>query len=80
MSSLYHNDFRLLNGKLLAHYKFTDAMRQALDPNTAEVMDLDEVKSREAIEFVPAVVGDMTYEEQVIHEPLNVFSLIHIKG
>lgn len=43
-------------------------------------MDLDEVKSSDALSFVPYVLEDMEYEEQDIHEALNVFSFIQIKG
>lgn len=77
---LYHNDFKLLNGKLLEHYGCTDEMKSAILNKASEVMDLDEVKSRDALEFVPYVLGDMEYEEQDVEEALNVFSFIQIKG
>jgi hypothetical protein len=77
--SLYYNDFRLLNGKLLEHYGCTDELRKALS-DSPEVMDLQEVTSRDVVEFVPRILGDMDYEEQVIDEPLNVFRLIQIEG
>lgn len=76
---LYHNDFRLLNGKLLEHYGCTDEMRNAIYGSSA-VIDLQEVKANDVAEFVPHVLGDMNYEEKVIEEPLNVFSFIQIKG
>ncbi|OZB96163.1 zinc dependent phospholipase C family protein [Paenibacillus sp. XY044] len=76
---LYHNDFRLLNGKLLEHYGYIEEMRQAIG-GSPEAIDLQEVKSKEAIEFVPHVLGDMNYKKQVIDEPLNVFSFIQIEG
>ncbi|CAH1203015.1 hypothetical protein PAECIP111890_02111 [Paenibacillus sp. JJ-223] len=77
---LYHNDFKLLNGKLLEHYGCTDEMRNAILNKASEVMDLDEVKYRDALEFVPYVLGDMEYEEQDADGALNVFSFIQIKG
>lgn len=77
---LYHNDFKLLNGKLLEHYGCTDEMKSAILNKASEVMDLDEVKSRDALKFVPYVLGDMEYEEQDVEEALNVFSFIQIKG
>ncbi|MEJ8303119.1 zinc dependent phospholipase C family protein [Saccharibacillus sacchari] len=77
---LYHNDFKLLNGKLLEHYGCTDEMRNAILNKASEVMDLDEVKSRDALEFVPHVLGDMEYKEQDANGALNVFSFIQIKG
>lgn len=77
--SLYHNDFRLLNGKLLEHYGFTDDLREAIYDSTS-VIDLEEVKSNDVKEFVPYVLGDMDYDKQVIDEPLNVFNFIQIEG
>ncbi|TCZ79308.1 hydrolase [Paenibacillus albiflavus] len=76
---LYHNDFRLLNGKLLEDYGCTDEMRKAIN-DTPEVIDLQEVKSSDVVEFIPYVLGDMNYEKHVIDEPLHVFSYIQIKG
>ncbi|WP_458121625.1 zinc dependent phospholipase C family protein [Paenibacillus sp. Z6-24] len=77
---LYHDDFKLLNGKLLEYYDCTNEMRKAIHNQTDEVIDLDEVKSSDVSEFVPYVLGDMEYEQQVLHEPLNVFSFIQIQG
>jgi len=77
---LYHSDFKLLNGKLLEHYDCTKEMRDAFSDETSEVIDLDEVKSREALDFIPYVLGDMEYEKQNIDEVLKVFSFIQIKG
>ncbi|GIO51992.1 zinc dependent phospholipase C family protein [Paenibacillus cineris] len=76
---LYHNDFRLLNGKLLEHYGCTEEMRQAIS-GSPKVIDLEEVKAKEAIDIVPHVLGDMDYDKHRIDEPLNVFSLIQIEG
>jgi hypothetical protein len=76
---LYHNDFRLLNGKLLEHYSCTEEMRQAIS-GSPKVIDLEEVKAKEAIDIVPHVLGDMDYDKQRIDEPLNVFSFIQIEG
>ncbi|MCG7376780.1 zinc dependent phospholipase C family protein [Paenibacillus sp. ACRSA] len=77
--SLYHNDFRLLNGKLLEHYGFTDDMKEALY-GSPMVIDLQEVKSNDVKEFVPYVLSDMDYDKEVINEPLNVFNFIQIEG
>ena len=77
--SLYYNDFRLLNGKLLEHYGCTDELKKAIHYSPA-VIDLEEVKSMDIKEFVSHVCGDMDYEKQVINEALNVFSFIQIEG
>lgn len=76
---LYHNDFRVLNGKLLEHYGYTEEMRQAIGGSPKSI-DLEEVKSKEAIDFVPHVLGDMDYDKHRIDVPLNVFSFIQIEG
>jgi len=76
---LYHNDFRLLNGKLLEHYSCTEEMRQAIS-GSPKIIDLEEVKAKDAIGIVPHVLGDMDYEKRVIDELLDVFSFIQIEG
>ncbi|MFF2753127.1 hydrolase [Psychrobacillus sp. NPDC058041] len=78
--SLYHNDFRLLNGKLLEYYGFTDELRKMLKfPPT--VLDLQEVKSKDVVEkFIPYVLGDLEYDKEVINEKLNVFTFDQIVG
>lgn len=77
--NLYHNDFRLLNGKLLEHYGFTDKLRKALS-NSSRIIDLQEVKSKDVEEFIPYVLGDMEYDKEVINEKLNVFTFDQIIG
>jgi len=77
--NLYHNDFRLLNGKLLEHYGFTDELRKILS-NTPTTIDLQEVTSKDVEKFIPYVVGDLEYDKEVINEKLNVFTLNQIVG
>lgn len=77
--NLYHNDFQLLNGKLLEFYDFTDELKEKLSyPPT--IFDLQEVKSEDVEEFIPYVVGDMEYGKEVINEKLNVFTFNQIVG
>ncbi|WP_097149538.1 zinc dependent phospholipase C family protein [Ureibacillus acetophenoni] len=76
----YHNDFRLLNGKLLDYYGFKDDLRKSLSiqPN---IIDLDEVKSKDVINFIPYVIGDMDYDSDLVEkEKLNVFTFDQIVG
>ncbi|WP_018758353.1 zinc dependent phospholipase C family protein [Paenibacillus terrigena] len=75
----YHNDFRLLNGKLLEYYGFTDELRKKLS-YLPTIIDLQEVKSKEVEEFIPYVLGDMEYDNEVLHEKLNVFTFDQIIG
>ncbi|MCJ7842811.1 zinc dependent phospholipase C family protein [Lederbergia sp. NSJ-179] len=77
--TLYHNDFRLLNGKLLEHYGFTDELRETLRHFPA-ILDLEEVKAKDVEKFVPYVLGDMEYDQEVLNEELNVFTFEQIIG
>ena len=79
LHNLYHNDFQLLNGKLLEHYGFTDQLRKLLCfPHTT--LDLQETKSKDVEEFIPYVLADMEYDQEVIKEKLNVFTFNQIIG
>lgn len=75
----YHNDFQLLNGKLLEYYGFTDKLREMLK-SFPTIFDLQEVKSKDVEEFIPYVLGDMEYDKEVINEKLNVFTFNQIVG
>jgi hypothetical protein len=77
--NLYHNDFRLLNGKLLEYYGFTDGLRKMLS-YLPTIFDLEEVKSKDVEQFIPYVLGDMEYDKEVINEKLNVFTFDQIVG
>jgi hypothetical protein len=76
---IYHNDFRLLNGRLLEYYGFTDDLRKMLR-YIPTIFDLQEVKSKDVEEFIPYVLGDMEYDKEVINEKLNVFTFDQIVG
>ena len=75
--NLYHNDFRLLNGKLLDYYGFKDEFKEMLC-DTPAILNLQEVKSKDVEEFIPYVVGDMEYGKEVINEKLHVFTFNQI--
>ncbi|TFB23889.1 hydrolase [Filobacillus milosensis] len=77
--NLYHNDFRLLNGKLLEYYGFRDELIEALGKEYS-MLDLEEVKIRDVEEFITYVLGDMEYGEEVKNEKLNVFTFEQIVG
>lgn len=76
---LYHNDFRLLNGKLLEYYDTTDELRKTIS-HFPTILDLDEVKSKDVEKFISYVLGDMEYDKEVINENLNVFTFNQILG
>lgn len=76
---LYHNDFRLLNGKLLEHYGFKDDLIKSFT-NFPAVLDLEELNSKDVGKLVPFLLSDMEYEKEVLNEKLNVFTLNQIVG
>ncbi|MCG7345510.1 hydrolase [Sporosarcina sp. ACRSL] len=76
----YHNDFQLLNGKLLEYYELKDELKNSLS-HIPTVTDLEEVSSKEVMEFLPSVIGDMEYDEDhVLNEKLLVFTFDQIVG
>lgn len=74
-----HQDFRLLNGKLLEHYGCTDELQKALRPVPA-IVDLEEVKREDVRSFIPYVLGDMDYDKETIHENLHLFTMVQMIG
>ena len=77
--NLYHNDFDLLNGKLLKYYGIKDEIRKTLC-TTPTIFDLQEVKSKDVEKLIPYVLEDMEYVKEDINEKLNVFTLNQIIG
>lgn len=76
----YHNDFQLLNGKLLEYYGLKDELKNSLS-HIPSIQDLEEVSSKEVMEFSPSVIGDMEYDKDYIsNESLLVFTLEQIVG
>lgn len=76
---LYHNDFRLLNGKLLEYYGLTDELRNSFS-HVPAIIDLEVVSTEDVEKFVPYVLGDMEYDKDVINEKLNVFTFNQMVG
>ncbi|GIN72848.1 hypothetical protein J14TS2_33230 [Bacillus sp. J14TS2] len=77
--TLYHNDFRLLNGKLLEHYGFTSELKETFSHFPA-IIDLEEVQSEDVRRFIPFVLGDMDFNLENVHKDLNVFTFDQIIG
>ncbi|MFS0688769.1 hydrolase [Sporosarcina sp. 179-K 8C2 HS] len=76
----YHNDFQLLNGKLLEYYGLKDELKNSLSQITI-APDLEEVDSKKVMEFLPSVIGDMEYDKDyVLNEKLLVFTFDQIVG
>ncbi|WP_026909186.1 zinc dependent phospholipase C family protein [Paucisalibacillus globulus] len=74
----YHEDFRLLNAKLLYHYQLDSSILDNLNFNN--VQDLDEVKGEDVQAFFPYVKEDMNYPKEHLEEELQVFTLLQIVG
>lgn len=78
MVNLYHNDFRLLNGKLLHYYGVDE---EIIDWKKSDsVIDLEEVTKQNVIELLPLIAEDMDYHDNVLNQQLNVFSFEQIVG
>ncbi|PLR71835.1 hydrolase [Bacillus sp. UMB0728] len=75
---LYHADFGLLNGKLLAAYG-SRSLAALLNENRG-MPDLEEVPSHAVSDFVPHCLADMEYGEDALNAPLKVFTFDQIAG
>lgn len=75
----YHNDFRLLNGKLLDYYGYTQQLSAAISQN-GTIIETEEVKSDDIKKLVSYVIGDMDYGREELEQPLTVFTLEQIIG
>jgi hypothetical protein len=75
---LYHGDFGLLNGKLLAAYR-SSSLDSILNENK-KMPDLEEVPSHAVSDFVPYCLADMEYGEDALAAPLKVFTFDQIAG
>ncbi len=77
---MYHNDFALLNGKLLEYYGLTDRLKEELKHSDMSIIGIDEVTVENVRHFIPAVLGDMEYSKEDIVKKLNVFTFDMIIG
>lgn len=77
---LYHNDFRLLNGKLLDYYCLNSRLKEELSSPSISTIVLEEVTRKDVENFIPDVLRDMDYTQDVIKERLKVFTFDQIVG
>ncbi|WP_042473397.1 zinc dependent phospholipase C family protein [Bacillus ndiopicus] len=77
--ALYHQDFRLLNGKLLDYYGLKPTLQSILHDKPS-IINLQEVTEQEVMQFLSYVQEDMIYDEEVLQEELQVFTLQQIIG
>ncbi|WP_078394434.1 zinc dependent phospholipase C family protein [Shouchella patagoniensis] len=76
---LYYRDFSLLNGKLLEHYGLKKELKNTFD-QISGIIDLEEVTSKDVEAFIPAVIEDMNYDQQVIEEKLKILTFDQMLG
>ncbi|WP_346728938.1 zinc dependent phospholipase C family protein [Lederbergia citrea] len=79
MVSLYHNDFRLLNGKLLEYYGVNLEPMKELG-KSGSIIDLEEVKIKDVKDLLPLLFQDMNYSNNALEQKLNVFTFDQIIG
>ncbi|MDP7977874.1 hydrolase [Bacillus multifaciens] len=77
--SLYHHDFKLLNGKLLQYYDCDKSLFNTLNMN-ANLVCIDEVSEENIHSFKTLVFEDMMYPQQDLFESLQVFTMNQIIG
>lgn len=77
--SLYHNDFKLLNAKLLHHYDKEQQFLSILNQK-ANIPKIEEVTEENVLTFKKFIFDDMLYPEQNLHADLQVFTFNQIVG
>ncbi|MBS4193587.1 zinc dependent phospholipase C family protein [Lederbergia citri] len=79
MVNNYHNDFRLLNGKLLDYYGIGSDILNDIKIGHS-IVEIDEVTKQDVQDLMPFIAEDMVYDESVLDEKLNVFTFDQIVG
>lgn len=79
MLHLYHQDFRLLNTKLIHYYQFKDELIEYLT-NDTPLIALDEVHPNDVFQFSRYAIEDMHDNTSNLDTPLTVFTLEQIVG
>ncbi|MGG0185600.1 hydrolase [Bacillus rhizoplanae] len=77
--SLYHHDFKLLNGKLLHYYDRNQNLFHILNKKS-NLVDIEEVLEENIYSFKALVFDDMLYSQQDLYTNLQVFTLNQIIG
>ena len=79
LHTLYHQDFRLLNGKLAHYYGVKEVLTNAFEQQV-ELFDIDEVKASNTWKLAEYVLEDIHDIEQSLEQPLHVFTFDQIVG
>ncbi|WP_054754455.1 hypothetical protein [Piscibacillus salipiscarius] len=75
----YHNDFRLLNAKLIKHYNLKTTLKQIF-LNARINQETDEVSSDDIRTFISYILKDIDYPEPDLYEDLQVFTFDQLLG
>ena len=75
----YHDDFRILNGKLLEYYRGSKQLSEVLS-NISPFVEIEEVQLKDLELFIPCVMGDMDYGREEVEQSLTVFTFEQILG
>lgn len=75
----YHQDFRLLNGKLLDYYDLNGKVLLDWD-KSGVIIEIEEVSTKNVHEFIPYLLADMNYSKEDLEQPLTVFTFNQIIG
>ena len=79
LHTLYHQDFRLLNGKLAHYYGVKEVLTNAFEQQV-ELFDIDEVTSSNTWKLAQYVLEDIQDIEHSLEQPLHVFTFTQIVG
>ena len=79
LQTLYHQDFRLLNGKLAHYYGVKEVLTNDFKQQV-ELFDIDEVKASNTCKLAQYVLEDIQDIEQSLEQPLHVFTIDQIVG
>jgi len=77
--SMYHNDFKLLNAKLLHHYDKEQEFLSILNQE-ANIPNVEEVTEENVLAFKKLIFNDMVFPQQDLHAELQVFTFNQIVG
>ncbi|MGN7476687.1 hydrolase [Solibacillus silvestris] len=75
----YHEDFKLLNAKLIEYYRLNERLATLLKI-PFEAGNLQEVPAEEISAFIPYVLADLKYDSAALHTSLTIFTLEQIIG
>ena len=77
--NLYHQDFHILNAKLIEHYGYKDELINLLG-QPSNLIEIEEIKTDNLFKLSKYVLEDMNYELSALTTDLNVFTFEQIIG